>query len=261
MSHILAVDDDPEIRTLLQRYLSEQGFDVSVAAEGQALRAALNQQTPDLVLLDVMMPGEDGLSLCRFIREHHPQLPVILVTARGEATETILGLEIGADDYVAKPFNPRELLARIKAVLRRASVAASALVTRSGAAEASSTLVPAQPIRSGRVCYHFAGWTLDTGTRDLIDPQGVELALSNAEYKLLKVLLHHPRRVLTRDQLLDLTAGREAQAFDRAIDNQISRLRRKIEEDTRQPRLIKTVWGGGYQLNAEVARSGEEAPL
>lgn len=237
--HILVVDDHRDIRELLARYLKEQGLRVSLAASGEELRRIVKTQLPDLVLLDIMMPGEDGLSLCRFLREHHPALPVILVTARGEDMDRILGLEIGADDYVSKPFNPRELLARIKAVLRR-----------------SQTLPETREPEEGKKL-GFAEWVLDTDRRSLFvqNPQNtglLEVALSTAEFRLLMVFLHHPRRVLSRDQLLDLTAGREAQAFDRAIDNQVSRLRRKIEQDSKNPLLIKTVWGGGYQFNADV---------
>ncbi|MBE0506940.1 MAG: response regulator [Marinospirillum sp.] len=237
--HILVVDDHRDIRELLARYLKEQGLRVSLAASGEELRRIVKTQLPDLVLLDIMMPGEDGLSLCRFLREHHPALPVILVTARGEDMDRILGLEIGADDYVSKPFNPRELLARIKAVLRR-----------------SQTLPETREPEEGKKL-GFADWVLDTDRRSLFvqNPQNtglLEVALSTAEFRLLMVFLRHPRRVLSRDQLLDLTAGREAQAFDRAIDNQVSRLRRKIEQDSKNPLLIKTVWGGGYQFNADV---------
>lgn len=236
--HLLVVDDHRDIRELLARYLREQGMRVTLAASGEELRRLMKTTSPDLVVLDIMMPGEDGLSLCRFLREHHASLPVILLTALGEDTDRIVGLEMGADDYLTKPFNPRELLARVKAVLRR---------TRQ---------LPGESEQREGLKYHFAGWVLDTDRRSLFTSDGVEVALSTAEFRLLLVFLRHPRRVLSRDQLLDLTAGREAQPFDRAIDNQVSRLRRKIEVDTRNPALIKTVWGGGYQLNADVSQTG-----
>ncbi|SFX20546.1 response regulator [Marinospirillum alkaliphilum] len=236
--HLLVVDDHRDIRELLARYLREQGMRVTLAASGEELRRLMKTTSPDLVVLDIMMPGEDGLSLCRFLREHHASLPVILLTALGEDTDRIVGLEMGADDYLTKPFNPRELLARVKAVLRR---------TRQ---------LPGESEQREGLKYHFADWVLDTDRRSLFTSDGVEVALSTAEFRLLLVFLRHPRRVLSRDQLLDLTAGREAQPFDRAIDNQVSRLRRKIEADTRNPALIKTVWGGGYQLNADVSQTG-----
>ncbi|MDR9468491.1 response regulator [Marinospirillum sp.] len=233
---LLVIDDDQEIRELLGRYLGNQGIQCHLAASAAKARAYLTNHRPDLILLDIMMPGEDGLSLCRYLSEHQPDLPVIMVSAKNETLDRVLGLEIGADDYISKPFEPRELLARIKAVLRRSHAAPSTSATR----------LPATPV------LEFAQWKLNTEARTLVDPEGVEITLSAAEFKLLQVFLQHPKRVLSRDQLLDLTAGREAQAFDRAIDNQVSRLRRKIEPDSRNPSLIKTVWGGGYQFNAEV---------
>jgi len=182
-----------------------------------------------------MMPGEDGLSLCRHIRETS-ETPVILLTARTEETDRIVGLEMGADDYVVKPFSPRELAARVKVILRRAAAGG----TRQHAPDTGS--------------FAFAGWVLKSGERALVDREGVSVPLSTGEYNLLHALVTRPRQVLTRDQLLDLTQGREAAAFDRAIDNQVSRLRRKIETDPKNPDLIKTVWGGGYTLAAEVTR-------
>ncbi|WP_097460913.1 response regulator [Mangrovitalea sediminis] len=231
--HILVVDDHRDIRDLLGRYLREHGFRVSLAESGEALRKVLRQQRIDLVVLDIMMPGEDGLTLCRYLREH-TAVPVILLTAMSEDTDRIIGLEMGADDYLTKPFNPRELLARIKAVLRRAQA-----------------LPPQRAGLAGRQL-RFDGWRLDVDRHELCDPDGVEVSLSTAEYNLLIAFLEHAGHVLSRDQLLDLTQGRDAQVFDRSIDNQVSRLRRKIERDTRNPRLIKTVWGGGYQWIADV---------
>lgn len=237
--HIMVVDDDRELRDLVGRYLREHGFRVSLASSGQDLRQQLPTLQLDLVVLDIMMPGEDGLSVCRYLREH-TTLPVIMLTAMGEDTDRIVGLEMGADDYVSKPFNPRELLARIRAVLRRVQA-----------------LPPQSDSPSAHDHYHFEGWTLNTRHRALLDPSGVEVALSTGEYRLLLVFLQHPRHVLSRDQLLELTQGRDAQPFDRSIDNQVSRLRRKIEVDPRNPQLIGTVWGGGYQWQGTVERSSE----
>jgi len=233
--HILIVDDHRDIRDLLARYLSKQGFRTSVAESAAAARRALQAGKIDLVVLDIMMPGEDGLSLTRSIRENE-DIPVILLTAMGEETDRIVGLEVGSDDYVSKPFNPRELLARIKAVLRRAQ-----------------TLPRARESGKGRLA--FDRWVLDSGRRELIDEAGVAVALSSGEFRLLSALLERPGMVLTRDQLLDLTRGRSAQPFDRSIDNQISRLRKKIERDPRRPALIKTAWGDGYSFTGEVKRA------
>ena len=232
--HLLLVDDERSIREPLAKYLEKQGFRVTQASDAAAARTRLAAYAIDLVVLDIMMPGEDGLSLTRHIRETG-DLPVILLTARSEETDRIVGLEMGADDYVVKPFSPRELAARIKVILRRAASGA-----RQHAPETGS--------------YGFAGWVLKTGERALVDREGVSLPLSTGEYNLLLALVQRPRQVLTRDQLLDLTQGREAGAFDRAIDNQVSRLRKKIEIDVKSPEIIKTVWGGGYTLAAEVTR-------
>ncbi len=232
--HLLLVDDERSIREPLAKYLEKQGFRVTQAGDAEAARTRLAAYAIDLVILDIMMPGEDGLSLTRHIRETG-DIPVILLTARSEETDRIVGLEMGADDYVVKPFSPRELAARVKVILRRAATG-----TRQHAPESGS--------------YGFAGWVLKTGERALVDREGVSVPLSTGEYNLLLALVQRPRQVLTRDQLLDLTQGREANAFDRAIDNQVSRLRRKIEADAKNPEIIKTVWGGGYTLAAEVTR-------
>ena len=233
--HLLLVDDERSIREPLGQYLTKQGFRVTQAGDAASARTRLAAYAIDLVVLDIMMPGEDGLSLCRHIRETS-ETPVILLTARSEETDRIVGLEMGADDYVVKPFSPRELSARIKVILRRASSGG----TRQSAPDSGS--------------FAFAGWVLKTGERALVDRDGVSVPLSTGEYNLLHALVTRPRAVLTRDQLLDLTQGREAAAFDRAIDNQVSRLRKKIENDPKNPELIKTVWGGGYTLAAEVTR-------
>lgn len=231
--HILVVDDHEDIRTPLAKYLVKNGMRVSTADGGRQMREKLKTSAPDLVVLDVMMPGEDGLSLCRHLRET-TDLPVILLTAMAEETDRIVGLEVGADDYVTKPFNPRELLARIKAVLRRTNA-----VPR-----------PKDAPQAARL--RFDRWQLDVRRRELVGDDGVTTPLSTAEFRLLSVLLQRPGVVLSRDQLLDLTAGREAQLFDRSIDNQVSRLRKKIEADPKSPEIIQTVWGGGYKLAAEV---------
>ncbi len=230
---ILLVDDEEALRDPLASYLSKQGFAVRQAASAAIARTMLRDETADLVLLDIMMPGEDGLSLCRHLVETQ-KTPVILLTARGEATDRIVGLEIGADDYVVKPFEPRELVARIRSVLRRA--------TR------------AEAMPSMEQDYMFEGWRLDPLKRRLTDPEGAVVAISSAEFRLLRAFLDHPRQVLDRDRLLDMVQGREAHLFDRSIDNAISRLRRKVEEDRTDPHLILTVRGGGYMLAADVSR-------
>jgi len=232
--HILLVDDERDIRDPLAAYLQKNGMRVTKAENAAAARAVLAVHAIDLVLLDIMMPGEDGISLAGFIRAT-TNVPVILLTAKAEEMDRIIGLELGADDYVTKPFSPRELLARIKVVLRRSGGAATVHA----------------PDATG---YAFADWVLRTGDRELNDAAGVAVPLSSGEYSLLQAFVTHPRRVLTRDQLLDLTQGRELAAFERSVDNQVSRLRRKIEEDPSDPKLIKTVWGGGYMLAADVRR-------
>lgn len=238
---ILLVDDEATLREPLAEYLTRQGFSVQTAKSAAAARSAMLEFTPDLVLLDIMMPGEDGLSLCRHLVEARG-LPVILLTAKGEATDRIIGLEIGADDYVVKPFEPRELVARIRSVLRRASNAGTV-----NAAEEDAVFV-------------FEGWLLDPLKRKLTDPEGAVISISTAEYRLLLAFLERPRQVLDRDQLLDMVQGREAHLFDRAVDNQISRLRRKIERNSRSPEFILTVRGGGYRFAADVRRAPAGSP-
>lgn len=235
-TRLLLVDDEAALREPLTDYLVRQGFVVEQAASAAQARSLLRGAAPDLVLLDIMMPGEDGLSLCRHLIEAR-SIPVIFLTARGEATDRIVGLEIGADDYVVKPFDPRELVARIRSVLRRAS--------RNGAAHERDSI------------FEFEGWRLDPLKRRLSDPEGAAVPISSAEFRLLMAFLEHPRQVLDRDRLLDMVQGREAHLFDRAVDNQISRLRRKIEADSRNPQLIQTVWGGGYMLAADVRTFAE----
>ena len=231
---ILLVDDERSLREPLAEYLIRQGFAVREADSAASARTILASEMPDIALLDIMMPGEDGLSLCRHLVETR-QLPTILLTAKGEAMDRIIGLEIGADDYVTKPFEPRELVARIRSVLRRAE--------RPAAAPAEELL------------YRFEGWQLDPLKRRLTDPEGALVPLSTAEFRMLRAFCDHPRQVLDRDRLLDMVQGREAHLFDRAVDNQVSRLRRKIEADSRDPHFIQTVRGGGYRFAADVTRT------
>jgi two-component system OmpR family response regulator len=235
--HLLIVDDDAEIRALLSEYLERNGYRVSTAADGKAMWAALDAKKPDLVVLDLMMPGEDGLTLCRNLRARS-SVPIIMLTARGEETDRIVGLEMGADDYLAKPFNPRELVARVKSVLRR-----SRSLPENLAPEDVNTI-------------RFAGWTLDVKARHLVSPQAVVVPLSGVEFKLLRAFLSHPNTVLTRDQLIDLMMSRDAAPFDRAIDVQVSRLRSRLEDEAKSPKLIKTVRGEGYVLAADVVSEG-----
>lgn len=225
--HILVVDDQRDIRESLSEHLSGKGFEVKQAADASKARRILRDQPIDLVVLDIMMPGEDGLSLCRYLRESL-DMPVILLTALADDTDRIVGLELGADDYVTKPFNPRELVARIKSVLRR------------------SQGVRAPTIDHG--LFRFGHWQLDVMQCELRASNGVIVPLSNGEIKLLSVFAEHPNKVLSRDELIDLTRGHEALPFDRSIDNMVSRLRRKIESDPKRPKHIKTVWGGGYRF-------------
>jgi len=231
--HILIVDDDAEIRSLLGEYLHKQGYRATAVADGKGMRAAIEKSRPDAIVLDLMLPGEDGLDLCRAVRARS-NIPIIMLTARGDETDRIVGLELGADDYIAKPFNPRELLARLKSVLRRSRSLPDNL----------------KPEAAGS--YRFAGWTLDTATRNLTAPDGVVIPLSGTEFRLLRIFLDHPNRVLARDQLIDLMLARDAGPFDRAIDVQVSRLRQRLREDAKEPALIKTVRGQGYVFAAQV---------
>lgn len=232
--HILFVEDDEEIRTMVADFLGNNGFRVSVARDGREMDRVLAVSRIDLLILDIMLPGEDGLSLCRRVRAGG-NLPVIMLTARGSEIERVVGLEIGADDYLAKPFSTHELLARIRAVLRRTHA------------------LGATPSSSRPSVLTFAGWVLNLGSRRLQSADGIRVPLTGAEFDLLVAFCEHPNRVLTRDQLLDLTRGKSAVPFDRSIDIQVSRLRRKIESDPRDPALIQTVRAGGYVFTAEVA--------
>ncbi len=234
--HILVVDDDREIRDLLSRFLRKNGLRVDVAADGREMKQILGQAKIDLVVLDRVMPGEDGLALCRELR-NTSRMPIILLTLLGADTDRIVGLEMGADDYIQKPFNPHELLARIRAVLRRTNEL-----------PLDNTLQKARVLR-------FGGWILDRSRRRLQTQANVTVVLTDGEFDLLTAFAEHPLVVLSREQLLDLTRGRSAVAFDRSIDMQITRLRRKIEVDPEQPSLIKTVRNKGYTFTAEVVGS------
>jgi two-component system, OmpR family, response regulator len=230
--HILIVDDDRDIRKPLAEYLHRHGFRTSVAADGKEMDQVLATARVDLIVLDIMMPGEDGLSLCRRLQETL-RVPIILLTALTECTDRIVGLELGADDYVTKPFDPRELVARIKSVLRRAQM-----------------LPRRQQNARGRV--KFDRWRFDFSREEVLREDDVTVRLSSGEHLLLVALIERAGTTLSRDQLLDLTRGRETQLFDRSIDNQISRLRRKLESDPKNPRIIQTKWGGGYAFAAEL---------
>lgn len=235
MPHVLLVDDEATLREPLAEYLAGQGLRVTEAESAAMARAKLEEMTADIVLLDIMMPGEDGVSLCRHLVETR-QIPVIFLTARGEATDRIVGLELGADDYIVKPFEPRELVARVRTVLRR--------VARG----------PSPDTLAKDWHYAFEGWVLDPLKRRLTDPEGVKVPISTAEFRLLRAFVDHPQKVLDRDWLLDAVQGRTAHLFDRAVDNQVSRLRRKVETDSRAPQFIQTVRGGGYRFAAKVTR-------
>jgi len=235
MAHILVVDDDREIRDLLARFLKKHGYRVTTAVDGKEMWRAISNWAIDLVVLDLMLPGDDGLTLCRKLRAKSA-VPIIMLTMMNEETDRIVGLEMGADDYLPKPFNPRELLARMKAVLRRTNK-----LRDSDTDERSKTL-------------NFAGWKLEIGRRRLKSTGGLLIDLSAGEFDLLVALVEHPQQVLTRDQLLDLTHGRVETPFDRSIDMQISRLRKKLAVGDDRQELIKTVRGGGYILTAAVSR-------
>lgn len=234
--NILIVDDDPELRRLIGEFLGKHGFDVSLASDALEMDSVLERQRVDLIVLDLMMPGEDGLSVCRRLAATR-RVPVVMLSAASEETDRIVGLEVGADDYIRKPCSPRELLARIRAVLRRA-------------ADRKDADPPVD-----RDLYDFAGWRLDMIRRELRSPDGVLVNLSSGEFALLRAFLEHPQRVLTRDQLLDYARGRDAFAYDRAIDVQVSRLRRKLESASSETELIKTVRNEGYVFATPVRRA------
>ena len=238
--HILVVDDEARIRTMLSRYLQDEGFRVSTAEGGAGMREALAAERIDLVLLDLVLPGEDGLTLAKEIRARS-NAGIIMITGRSDVVDTVVGLEVGADDYVAKPFHLREVLARVRSVLRRLQPAAP------------SETAPELP---GEETLVFEGWQLDCSRRELTSPAGSTVPLTTGEFDLLRVFAEHPGRVLDRDQLMDLTRGRSWEAFDRTIDAQVARLRKKIEADLKNPTLIKSVRGAGYVFAARVTKSG-----
>ncbi|MBO9662252.1 response regulator transcription factor [Dokdonella sp.] len=241
VDHILVVDDDTEIRQMVADYLRKNGLRASTAADGREMRATLDTQAIDLILLDVMMPGEDGLTLARNLRTgKHRAVPVVMLTARDDQTDRIIGLEMGADDYVTKPFVARELLARIKAVIRRTRM-----------------LPPNLQVSETSRLLAFGRWRLDTTARHLLDPDDTAVALSGAEFRLLRVFLDHPNRVLNRDQLLNLTQGRDAELFDRSIDLLVSRLRQRLQDGAREQSYIKTVRNEGYVFSMPVTLLGE----
>jgi two-component system, OmpR family, response regulator len=230
--HILIVDDDREIRTLLSDYLQKNGYRATAVGDGKAMHRALERGHVDLIVLDLMLPGDDGLKLCRELRATS-QVPILMLTALGEEIDRIVGLEVGADDYLPKPFSPRELVGRIKAILRRTSH------------------MPRDPELPARG-YRFGDWQLDTTTRTLTHADGATQSLSGAEFRLLTVLLAHPTRVLSRQQLMELLRGRDMDPFDRSVDVRISRLRQALREDARAPKIIRTVYGEGYVIGVPV---------
>jgi two-component system OmpR family response regulator len=234
---ICVAEDDREIRELVVGLLRREDYEVEGCADAVELDRVLERRRVDLVVLDVMMPGEDGLSVCRRLHARG-DIPILMVTAKGDDIDRIIGLEVGADDYLPKPFNPRELVARVRAILRR---------TRDAQRVAPRPNAP-------REAYRFAGWRLDAASRDLTDPAGRPVCLTGGEFDLLLALVQHPQRVLNRDQLLDWTRGRSAQPYDRTIDVQLSRLRRKLEDDPAEPTVIRTVRGGGYLFAPAVDR-------
>ena len=233
--HILIVDDDREIRTLLGDYLQKNGYRTTAVADGKAMRRALEQAHYDLIVLDLMLPGEDGLKLTRELRAHS-EIPILMLTALGEEIDRVVGLEVGADDYLSKPFSPRELVGRIKAILRR------------------TTQLPRETATNSANVYRFADWTLDVTSRSLIHSDGTRQSLSGAEFRLLAILLAHPTRVLSRSQLMELLRGRDIDPFDRSVDVRISRLRQVLRDDARSPKIIKTVYGEGYVIGVPVER-------
>jgi two-component system, OmpR family, response regulator len=243
--HILVVDDDPEICGLLQDYLTDQGYAVSIAHSGADMQSVMAQSRVDLVLLDVVLPGKDGLSIAGSLRADHPNIGIVMLTGRGDPVDRIVGLELGADDYLVKPFHMRELLARVKSVSRRVAT-------------------PDLPPSASNPRLHFAGWCLDLAARHLISPAGDNVQLTGGEFALLAAFTANANKVLSRDRLLDLVSGREAGPFDRSIDVQVGRLRRKLGDDPRNPTIIKTVRGGGYIFAAvteTAADLGQDLPV
>ena len=241
---ILIVDDNKEIRESLSEYLTNNELECNIAMDAVQAREMLSKKNYDLIILDIMMPGEDGLSLCRYIFENY-KIPVILLTAKDEDTDKIIGLEVGADDYLSKPFNPRELLARIKSVLRRTTIT-------EGALKEKNTDNDKQNINNQLL--KFGEWTLNIDQQEISKKSSKPIELSTGEFRLLLAFIENPKKILSRDQLLDIVSNRSLAAFDRSIDNQISRLRKKIELDPKKPKYIKTVWGGGYSFNTSIEK-------
>ncbi|MBF0110816.1 MAG: response regulator [Magnetococcales bacterium] len=239
--HILVIDDDPDICKLVGDFFQKNGFQVTIANNGKGLQDALERMKIDLIVLDLMLPDEDGLVVCRNLRSRS-NIPVIILSARGEEMDRIIGLEMGADDYLPKPFHPRELLARVKSVLRRARAVPEDMAEDDSNAH-----------------YRFSGWRLDVPTRQLYTPSGDKIFLSGGEFALLRVFLNHPNRVLTRDQLLTFSHGREIEPYDRTIDMQVSRLRRRLRDDPKSPELIKTVRSLGYVFSTRVERTDTQS--
>ncbi len=239
--HILIVDDETQIRTMLRRYLTAEGFKVSDVPDGTEMRLLMKREAVDLILLDLMLPGEDGLSLARHVRQNS-DIPIIMLTGKGDVIDRVAGLEAGADDYIAKPFHLREVLARIRTVTRRG--------TPRTAASTATAQTPAE--KQSDAVRLFEGWRFDTLKRELLRPDGTVVSLTSSEFELLGVFVSHPGRVLSRDQLMEIAKGREWAAFDRAVDTQVGRLRKKIESDPGNPSLIKTVRGAGYVFSATV---------
>lgn len=234
---ILVVDDEPGVRNMLLRYLGNEGFDVTAVSNGDAMRGHVSRHCVDLVLLDLILPGEDGLDLARYLRSNHPQTGIIMVTSKNEEVDKIVGLELGADDFVTKPFSLRELLARMKALLRRSSLATQA------------------PQDAGSSCFMFDCWTLDVVKQSLLDANNNPVRLTASEFNLLRAFVENPNQVLSREKILHLTRGYNTDPLDRVVDVQIKRLRQKIEKAPQFPELIKTVRGAGYILTAPVTRT------
>jgi two-component system, OmpR family, response regulator len=233
-THILIVDDEQDICALVEQYLTDEGYRVTIAHDGAQMRQVIGRDPVDLVLLDIVLPNEDGLSIARALRVENPNIGIIMLTGRGDTIDRIVGLEMGADDYLAKPFHLRELLARVKSVVRRTDT------------------TPAEAVGSESSRLRFAGWDFDLHTRELVSPANESVRLTSGEFDLLKVFVTHPNQVMSRDRLLDLTRGREAGPFDRTIDVQVGRLRRKLGDDPHQPQLVKTLRSGGYIFVAPV---------
>ncbi|PIQ42751.1 MAG: DNA-binding response regulator [Gammaproteobacteria bacterium CG11_big_fil_rev_8_21_14_0_20_46_22] len=246
LTKILIVDDDLDICELLSQFLEKYSYDVHVAHDGEQMYEVLKSFTPDLMILDMMLPGDDGLTLCQQLRQHY-HFPILILSAAGEDTDRIVGLEVGADDYISKPFNPRELLARIKAIMRRSQA------HHTNEASRSTATTPSDPPHER---FNFDGWVLDIDMHELYSPQKQATPLSSGEFALLHAFVTHPQKVLTRDQLMEFTKDRDASPYDRSIDMQVSRLRQKIENDPKQPRLIKTIRGGGYLFTPKVEKHG-----